>query len=74
MIRKMQEITRISITNTEEYKYIIKRIKDRAQLGYNYVKVAGDSELYDALTKYSIFPYLQSLGYDVSYQKIEWKF
>ena len=70
--REASMITTRAIENTEEYKYIMRKIRGRAELGYDYIRIDGDTDLYSALVKYSIFSYLQSLGYTVSYRSITW--
>jgi len=63
-----------AIENTHEFKFIADRIKGRAGLGYNYVKIEDDEELIRCLYSFSIKDYLQYLGFSVSKTIIKWNF
>jgi len=66
--------TALAIEETSEFKYIGQRIESRANLGYNYLKVIDDEELERCLGSFSIFEYLQYLGFIVSATIIKWTF
>lgn len=70
-ITEIKNNTIIAIENTPEYKYIMRKIKERSDLGYSYVKVE-DNELLRCINSFSISEYLQSLGYMVSNTIIRW--
>lgn len=60
---KATVITKKAIENTEEFKYIMDRIEDRAKVGYDYVLM--DNEILTRICKFSIKKYLLHLGFSV---------
>ena len=59
-----KRITIERIEDSDEFKYIIERIKKRAKLGYTYVKIDDDIEGMLKIT--SVKSYLEYIGYKVS--------
>jgi len=71
-VESISNITKLAIEQTEEFKYIMNRIKTRGMSGYNYVVL--DDDIRYRLKKFSINDYLEHLGFTVGMNKIKWEF
>lgn len=62
-INLIKNATKVAIEETTEFKYIMHRIKQRAESGYSYIYFKYDEEFLRCLNSFSIREYLSFLGY-----------